>query len=69
MLYVVDGYNWGYGASSHFVVEADSIQEADTKALRKLNELTEKEKRSGDCLPCEVKMDKNGVSQNLLHVW
>jgi hypothetical protein len=69
MLYVVDGYNWGYGESSYFLVEADSVQEAETKASEKLNKLTEEEKRLGDFLPCEIKMDENGVSQNLIVVW
>lgn len=69
MLYVVDGYNWGYGESSYFVVEAESKKEADTKVLQKLNRLTEEEKRAGDFLPCEVRMDEHGISQNLKHVW
>lgn len=68
-LFIVDGYNWGYGESSYFCVNADTEKEASLKVQSKLASLTEDEKRKGDILPCEVVFDEFGVSQNLIHVW
>jgi len=68
-MFIVDGYNWGYGESSYFCVKAEDNIEAIKKVRDKLNGLSEKEKRGGDNLPCKVVFDKNGVSQNLIHLW
>lgn len=68
-LFIVEGYDWGYGESSYFLVQCNTELEAKIKVAAKLEQMTEKEKRKGDILPCEVKMDEHGVSQQLSNMW
>lgn len=68
-LFIVDGYNWGYGESEYFCVEADTKKEAESKVKYKLSLMSEEDKRKADILPCEVLFDEFGVSQQLGHQW
>ena len=67
--FIVNGYDWGYGESSYFLVQALSMDEADNKVKLKLSAMDEQTKRKGLAMPCEVIFDGNGVSNNLIHVW
>jgi hypothetical protein len=61
-MFIVELKYGGYGASQLKVVEADSMEEA----TRKVRDLPEEE---GDAMPCEIKINEEGVSQTLVFVW
>lgn len=67
--YIVDGYNWGYGESSYFCVQAETQIEAENKVSIKINKMSEEDKKQGYVIPCPIYFDDNGVSQNLIHLW